>query len=118
MNKQISAAQHADIVTKNHLENTLPWQKDYLVFAKPGETQKKAITRLMAGIRAQTKAKPKREFPKQAEALVSTKAYVEAYYEANFQDDYKHLNSNAALYTKQLFGDLSQARHHLARRHR
>jgi hypothetical protein len=107
--KRISAAQHAAIVLKNHATFSGRGDKEYRTFAKPGETQEAAVKRYMAALKRQARAEAPRQFPNSAEALESTKAYVEAYYRINFHSEMQGHDGGAEDYVRQLFGELSQS---------
>ena len=105
--KRITGGQHAAIVLKNHATFSGRRDGEYRTFAKPGETQEAAIKRFMSTLKRRAKAEPSRQYPISAEALASTKAYVEAYYRINFKDELDGHVGGAQDYVRQLFGELS-----------
>lgn len=107
--KRISAAQHAAMVLKNHTTFSGRGDKEYRTFAKPGETQEAAVKRYMSALKRSWANPGPRQFPNSAKALESTKAYVEAYYLANFHSEMQGHDGGAEDYVRQLFGELSQA---------
>ena len=109
MSRAITAGQHARIVVASHLANNTPGLKEWATFAKPGESQADAIKRLMRKLRAEKRAAPSRTFPKSAEALANTKAYVEAYYRMNFTTEMQGYTGGASAFVRDLFGELSTA---------
>lgn len=109
MSKPISAGQHARIVLKSHAENNTPGLREWATFAKPGESQTDAIKRFMRKLRADQRKPPAREFPKTAEALASTRAYVEAYYRMNFHTEMQGHTGYVPQFVTDLFGELSTA---------
>lgn len=109
--KQITAGQHARIVLNSHSAPGAhrSYASEFTTFARPGETQADAIKRLMASRKRDWKKADTRQFPRTAEALVSTRAYVEAYYALNFRDEIAGRKGGAAEYVRDLFGELSTA---------
>jgi len=110
--KQITAQRHAEIVLKSHSSYgaARAYGKEFTTFAKPGETQEAAIKRYMAARKRYHRTPVKREFPRTAEALASTRAYVEAYYQLNqdaLRGAYADASQSTADYVASLFGELS-----------
>lgn len=106
--KRINAAQHAAVVLKSHTVFSGRGDSEYRTFAKPGESQEVAIKRYLSMLKRQAKAEPPRQFPMNAKALASTKAYVEAYYRINFHSELNGHAGGAEDYVRQLFGELSE----------
>lgn len=108
--KQITPGQHARIVLKSHSApgSHRSYAKEFTTFAKPGETQAEAIKRYMAARKRYHRTPVARQFPCTAEALASTRAYVEAYYrlnEAALRGAYAEPSTPE--YVRDLFGELS-----------
>lgn len=106
--KRIAPAQHVAIVLKSHTTFDGRKYAEYRTFAKPGETQAAAVKRFMSTLKRRANAPSPRQFPMNAKALASTKAYVEAYYAINFKDELDGHAGGAQDYVRQLFGELSE----------
>jgi hypothetical protein len=109
--KQITAQQHANLVMKSHFINGT-FDPAYCVFAKPSETQAEAIKRFMAKLKRDKRKPEQRLFPKTAQTLTNTRAYVEAYYALNqgaLRGAYADATVSNADYVRSLFGELSTA---------
>jgi hypothetical protein len=111
MSRAITAGQHARIVMASHLAPgaSRPYAKEFTTFAKPGESQADAIKRYMRARRAEWRKAPSRNFPKSADALANTKAYVEAYYRMNFTTEMQGYTGGSSAFVRDLFGELSTA---------
>ena len=111
MSKTITAGQHARLVMASHNAPgaTRAYAKEFTSFAKPGESQADAIKRYMRSRRYEWRKAPARTFPKTADALANTRAYVEAYYRMNFHDQMQGHEGGSKAYVRDLFGELSTA---------
>lgn len=111
MSKTITPGQHVRIVMASHSAPgaSRSYAKEFTTFARPGESQADAIKRYMRARRAEWRKAPLRVFPKTANALANTKAYVEAYYLSNFLTEIQFREGGSAGYVRDLFGELSTA---------
>lgn len=100
--QRITSNQHAQLVLKSHMDWHGKQYRDYATFADPGETQADAIKRYMAKLKRAQRKSEKREFPRDARELQSTRTYVEAYYRRN-----QLTASPVGDYVRELFGELS-----------
>lgn len=107
MAKPITPDQHARVVLASHLENNTPDLRQYATFADPYETQGAAVKRYMAARKRAWKSPEKRQFPRHADQLASTRAYVEAYYRMNFKYETEGHEGGAAGYVIDLFESLN-----------
>lgn len=105
--KKITADQHARVVMLNRTRPGVdrPYAKDFNTFANLGETQEAAIKRWVAARKRLANKPDPRVFPNTAEALASTRAYIEAYYALNRLCPLTPVRD----YVRSLFGDLSTA---------
>lgn len=103
--KRITPEQHSRAVMRNRLRPGAdrPYAKEFDTFAKPGETQEAAIKRWVAARKRLANKPEPRVFPNNAEALTSTRAYVEAYYRMNNLVRLTPVPD----YVRSLFGELS-----------